>query len=895
MASAQAKIDIVVKNLRSLNRLDKTLDKLNATNQSLISGIDKLTKSINNLSKARGLDDISVSANKASASVGKVIDKTNVLQTLGRRARGNFVNAGIAGGMAGGGALAGGVLGGGAAINTSMGVLNKIQRALHMGTTNVNGYAAAWAGIKATAIPAIKLMGAAVASSPVFSGIAAALLVTFGDKIWDTTKKIDGLGRSIFKIGQSAGNELQAGLLKASFGFKPVRTEIELTTQALLKLDERFKAPRGIITSRNRAFGIRQKGTATEEEARMRNRRINERAAEDRQARMIAAGNAPISRDRKRAIRLDSEFKNLPTVKAARSIEAVEKKRLLIAKRNLRINERLVKIGNNRKALGLVTPGRNANTITGFSADQYGPQQAPPMPLSRIEQMGFGKRANAQGMFASRGGMGGRLRGAGSSAMIGGMFPLLFGQGGAASLGGGLGGLAGGALGGGLGFGLSLFGTVIGSKVQEAADFRKEIDKLNTSIKGTGGTSVFTVEKIKDLAKSLGVTKEEALQAAGSFEQFGAAARATLLQAFPDEETFNYFSNIKNNQSLLEGMLDMQKKIGFEQSRIAIEVLRTQGFRAAELFLLTKTLEKQKQARIDAAKEKNSKIKGGELVGDLGSMLQQIDEANINKEFEDMKKEAEELINKTKEWNRELEKAMMVSQIKDELIKLQDPMFQIVEAANAIGDAFSSSFKGIVSGSMSAQEALANLFKRTADHFLDMAAQILAAQVRAKIVGMFANSFGGGTTAPAGAFGIGSKSTDIVSRHVAGHSSIQPKFASGGYVTSPTVGLIGEAGEDEYVIPASKMASSMQRYSAGARGDSVIPGTGQSSAGVASGSSTTVNYSGPILNFNSEEFVPKSAVGQIINSAVARGAAAGENRTLSTLKNSRSRRSSLGL
>jgi len=125
-------------------------------------------------------------------------------------------------------------------------------------------------------------------------------------------------------------------------------------------------------------------------------------------------------------------------------------------------------------------------------------------------------------------------------------------------------------------------------------------------------------------------------------------------------------------------------------------------------------------------------------------------------------------------------------------------------------------------------------------------------------------------------------------------NGIRP-FASGGMATRPTLGLVGEAGEDEYVIPASKMASSMQRYSAGARGQAVIPGTGQSSAGGASGSSTTVNYSGPILNFNSEEFVPKSAVGQIINSAVSRGAAAGENRTLSTLKNSRSRRSSLGL
>ena len=128
--------------------------------------------------------------------------------------------------------------------------------------------------------------------------------------------------------------------------------------------------------------------------------------------------------------------------------------------------------------------------------------------------------------------------------------------------------------------------------------------------------------------------------------------------------------------------------------------------------------------------------------------------------------------------------------------------------------------------------------------------------------------------------------------HVA--NGIKP-FASGGMATRPTVGLVGEAGEDEYIIPASKMAQSMQRYTARARGEAVIPGTGQSSSGGESGSTTTVNYSGPVLNFNSEEFVPKSAIGEIINSAASRGARAGEARTLSTLQNSRSRRSNIGL
>ena len=48
-------------------------------------------------------------------------------------------------------------------------------------------------------------------------------------------------------------------------------------------------------------------------------------------------------------------------------------------------------------------------------------------------------------------------------------------------------------------------------------------------------------------------------------------------------------------------------------------------------------------------------------------------------------------------------------------------------------------------------------------------------------------------------------------------------MASGGYVNSPTMGLIGEAGESEYVIPASKMSGAMSRYSAGARGRCCYP------------------------------------------------------------------------
>ena len=184
----------------------------------------------------------------------------------------------------------------------------------------------------------------------------------------------------------------------------------------------------------------------------------------------------------------------------------------------------------------------------------------------------------------------------------------------------------------------------------------------------------------------------------------------------------------------------------------------------------------------------------------------------------------------------------------------------LLQVKTVLADGLHGAIMGLLDGTKSLKESLAGVAKQIASMFLKKA-----------IFGAFGLAEGGYVS-----------------------NGIRP-FAAGGYATKPTVGLVGEAGEDEYVIPASKMAQSMQRYSAGARGESVIPGTGSSSGGTAGSASTTVNYSGPILNFNSEEFVPKSAIGQIINSAASQGAKAGEARTLSSLQNSRSRRSNIGL
>ena len=102
-------------------------------------------------------------------------------------------------------------------------------------------------------------------------------------------------------------------------------------------------------------------------------------------------------------------------------------------------------------------------------------------------------------------------------------------------------------------------------------------------------------------------------------------------------------------------------------------------------------------------------------------------------------------------------------------------------------------------------------------------------------------------------------------------------YAEGGYVTGPQQAIIGEGGEPEYVIPASKMDGAMQRYAAGMRGSSMIP----SSADV------TVNYSGSTVDMGGTSYVNKGDVTGIVSQAV--------NQTLTKLQRSSKARLTAGL
>ena len=488
-----------------------------------------------------------------------------------------------------------------------------------------------------------------------------------------------------------------------------------------------------------------------------------------------------------------------------------------VMKSQLRHQKKIDK--NTGKTAQLLSASNNraifSNQIAGGTqySTPIGPSRAP-----LLNRLGFGQGANPRGPFANSRGRAGRLSGSISSGLIGGGFPLLFGQGGLAAAGGGIGGLAGGALGGGFGFGLSIAGTAIASRIQETIDFRKSIEDLNRSIAATGGQSQFTAGQVQKFAKSMKMTKEEALEALKAFEQFGAAARISLTKVFGDEATFNMLSSLKDNASILNRMDEITKNLGFEQAGLVLQILDTQGARAAENKILELTIEKNKKL--------NLQIK--ERVGAEGR-LRKIrkeqraeDELRVQQEINNAKTILDLQIRRTEELRKQ---AILKAPI-DEMEKLSDALFQVDALGKSIGNSFSESFKGIVSGSMTAQQALRNLFQRTADHFLDMAAQMLAAQIRSGIFGIFKSFMGLGplgnplsratntsvaaTGIPSGdlllpgSFGI--STIDRSTPNVRG-SGMFGRRASGGPVMGGGSYLVGERGPEMFTPGVSGMVT----------------------------------------------------------------------------------------
>ena len=549
------------------------------------------------------------------------------------------------------------------------------------------------------------------------------------------------------------------------------------------------------------------------------------------------------------------------------------------------------------------------------------------LPSAEMRAGAPGAFQNAPGFRGTRQAPTARGRGSGAlqSALISGAFPLLFGQGPIGGAAGFAGGFVGSKMGGQMGgFAGGLVATAALQTIQNTISaisqlgqalnpFTADVGKLTQAlglagtaegarlkaIEALSGKQAALAEATRLLNQKIGVAGTEALKTFGEnmrgvgnefsvlMTKLGVAVATVVNDSGFIQFTNNFldFANSLDQEKLnkitkffaelaknLAGFGPLDKVTGIiggitgalgikgneKDQTITMDVVGDRTGMLADQFL-----GKEKDKRIDELAILEKTINGGKELGNIEKM--RVDLKNklkaLNIDINNVDKDS-------------LDAALKGLNAQDKQIDAYKRQLALAKQIKSVlAEGMSSAIEGLITGTKSLSESFSQMLRQ-------FGSLLLRTGISNMMGGLNLGGFFGK--------GIGSAEGNYLA------NGIRP-FASGGMVTRPTMGLVGEAGEDEYVIPASKMASSMQRYSAGARGQAVIPGTGQSSAGGASGSSTTVNYSGPILNFNSEEFVPKSAIGQIINSAASKGASAGEARTLSTLRNSRSTRSRIGM
>jgi len=153
-------------------------------------------------------------------------------------------------------------------------------------------------------------------------------------------------------------------------------------------------------------------------------------------------------------------------------------------------------------------------------------------------------------------------------------------------------------------------------------------------------------------------------------------------------------------------------------------------------------------------------------------------------------------------YNIENERLNILFALQEEQLKLNQVTEQYGGIATAIGDSFGTSFKGIISGTMSAQEALANFFQSVADAFLDMAAQIISKWIQMTILNSILSLFPGGGLAKSGGsgFNMGAiNNTGLSTFNPANSFANLGMRAAGGPVAGGTPYIVGEKGPELFI------------------------------------------------------------------------------------------------
>jgi phage-related minor tail protein len=148
-----------------------------------------------------------------------------------------------------------------------------------------------------------------------------------------------------------------------------------------------------------------------------------------------------------------------------------------------------------------------------------------------------------------------------------------------------------------------------------------------------------------------------------------------------------------------------------------------------------------------------------------------------------------------------------IGKLKDEIADLTSISNIAITSAEGIGAAFANSFSGLISGTMTAKEALGSFFKSVGDMFIEMAAEIMAKQLAMIVLqtilkALGGPSFSGGTSSAIPTDAGGWRSTRLTLNfqglRVYGNIGF-PGRANGGPVSSGQTYMVGERGPELFV------------------------------------------------------------------------------------------------
>tara|TARA_Y100000401_G_scaffold29756_1_gene21728 strand:- start:245 stop:2395 length:2151 start_codon:yes stop_codon:yes gene_type:complete len=148
-------------------------------------------------------------------------------------------------------------------------------------------------------------------------------------------------------------------------------------------------------------------------------------------------------------------------------------------------------------------------------------------------------------------------------------------------------------------------------------------------------------------------------------------------------------------------------------------------------------------------------------------------------------------------------------QLDQQMAVLTDRGSQIVALSQTIASSFEESFRGIINGTMSVQDAFRNMLNSIANHFINTAAKMAANQLQQGLLSMFGGMFGGFST---GFSTMGGKSLTTSSGTNIGKVGFMPSNpafrgarAAGGPVKGGSGYLVGERGPEMFTPGVSGM------------------------------------------------------------------------------------------